>query len=180
MIKNRIIKNIVFFLLANFLIFFNLAWHIAGNPILNLFNIILASLLWIIISDTHGNYWLNILYIACVNEFFQKTAFGLTALPLIFTLIFMHWLLLNIFTNRSLITVFLSGLSAVLIYRLLFVISNFLYYSSKNESLINMEIIKTFLAESLFTASLLALVYLISAFFVKRFHPEYVSRGHIL
>lgn len=180
MIKNKIIKNLVFFLLTNFLIFFNLAWHIAGGHMLNLFNLVLAALLWIIISNTHGNYWLVILYVAGVNELFQKTAFGLTALPLILTLLFMHWLLLNIFTNRSLITVFLTGFCAVALYRLLFVVANFLYYSLKNQTPVNVEEVKIFLAESFFTALLLSFTYLISTFFVKRLHPEYISRGHIL
>ncbi len=180
MIKNKIIKNIIFFLLANFLIFLNLSWHVIVSPTLNLLNITLAILLWLIISNPRGNYWPYILYVSFVNDLFEKTTFGITALPLIFTLLFVHWLLLNIFTNRSLITVFLSGFSAVILYRLLFIGSNFLYYSFSNQTLINTTQLKLFSTEALFTASILCFGYLISAFFVKRLHPEYISHGHIL
>lgn len=180
MLKNKIIKNILFFLLANFLIFFNLAWHIIVNPTFNLLNTTLAILLWVIISNPHGNYWPYILYVAFVNDLFEKTSFGITALPLIFTLLFIHWLLLNIFTNRSLITVFLSGFSAVILYRLLFIGSNFLYYSFANQPTIGAAQWTLFFIEALITAGALSLGYLISAFFVKHLHPEYVSRGHIL
>ncbi|MBI5221474.1 MAG: hypothetical protein HY979_01575 [Candidatus Magasanikbacteria bacterium] len=176
MIKNKIIKNIFFFLLANFLIFLNLSWHIIVNPAFNLLNFTLAVLLWVIISNPRGNYWPYILYVAFVNELFEKTVFGITFLPLIFTLLFVHWLLLNIFTNRSLITVFLSGFSAVVFYRLLFIGSNFLYY----QSLIYIAQLKLFLTEALFTAIALSLGYLISAFFIKHLHPEYIRHGHIL
>lgn len=180
MIKNKIIKNIFFFLLANFLIFINLSWHIIASPKLNLLNITLALLLWVIISNPRGNYWPYILYVAFVNELFEKTAFGITALPLIFTLLFIHWLLLNIFTNRSLVTVFLSGFSAVVMYRLLFIGMNFLYNSSSDQSVTNIIQLQLFLIEVIFTASVLSLIYLISTFFIKRLHPEYISRGHIL
>ncbi len=180
MIKNKIIKNILFFLLANFLIFLNLSWHIIANPALNLININLAVLLWAIISNPRGNYWPYILYVAFVNELFEKTSFGITALPLIATLLFVHWLLLNIFTNRSLVTVFLSGFCALVLYRLLFIGSNFLFYSYPDQTLTNGTQLKLLLVEAILTASVLAFGYLISAFFIKRLHPEYINRGHIL
>ena len=180
MFKNKIIKNIIFFLLANFLIFFNLSWHIIASPALNLLNITLAILLWLIISNPRGNYWPYILYIAFVNELFEKTSFGLTALPLIFTLLFVHWLLLNIFTNRSLITVFLGGFCALILYRLLYITVDFLFYSAVNQSVFESTQLKLFLTEAILTAVLLLLGYSISAFFIKRLHPEYINRGHIL
>lgn len=180
MIKSKIIKNIFFFLLANFLIFLNLSWHIIASPAFNLVNINLAILLWVIISNPRGNYWPYILYVAFVNELFEKTAFGITILPLILTLLFIHWLLLNIFTNRSLITVFLSGFSAVVLYRLLFICTNFIYYSYPGQTLTNSTELELFLVEVVLTATTLSLIYLISAFFIKRLHPEYISRGHIL
>ncbi len=170
----------MFFLLANFLIFINLAWHIIANPVLNLFNILLAVLLWVIISNPRGNYWPYILYVAFVNELFEKTSFGITALPLIFTLLFVHWLLLNVLTNRSLITVFLSGFSALILYRILFIGSNFLFYSAAQQAVYGAVELKLFLVEAVFTATILTLGYLFSVFFVKRLHPGYVSRGHIL
>lgn len=177
MIKNKIIKNIIFFLLANFLIFFNLSWHIIVSPTLNLINIILGVLLWIIISNPQGHYWPHILYTILVNDLFEKTSFGITALAMIITLLFVHWVLLNIFTNRSLITVFLSGLGAAVLYRTLFIIFNFLRYSVAAQNNITLKI---FLTEAFLTAVVLSFGYLISAFFVKHLHPEYVNRGHIL
>lgn len=177
MIKNKIIKNIIFFLLANFLIFFNLSWHIIVNPTLNLINIILGVLLWVIISNPQGDYWPHILYTILVNDLFEKTSFGITALAMIITLLFVHWVLLNIFTNRSLITVFLSGLGADILYRTLFVVFNFLRYSIAAQSNFTLKI---FITEALLTAIVLSFGYLISAFFVKHLHPEYINRGHIL
>ena len=179
MIKNKIIKNILFFLLVNFLIFFNLSWHIIANPTLNLINIILGVLLWTIVSNPQGHYWPHILYTVLVNDLFEKTSFGITALAMIITLVFVHWVLLNIFTNRSLITVFLSGLGAAILYRVLFVIFIFLRYSSA-PTIISSDILKIFFIESILTAVVLSFGYLISAFFVKHLHPEYVNRGHIL
>ncbi|MCX6779675.1 MAG: hypothetical protein NT034_00660, partial [Candidatus Magasanikbacteria bacterium] len=163
-----------------FLIFINLAWHLIVHPPFNLINITLALLLWVIVSNPRGNYWPYILYVAFVNELFEKTSFGITALPLIFTLLFVHWLLLNIFTNRSLITVFLSGFCALILYRLLFIGSDFLFYSAADQSTFNAPQLKLFLTEATLTASVLGVGYLISAFFIKRLHPEYINRGHIL
>jgi len=179
MIKNKIIKNILLFLLANFLIFFNLSWHIIVSPTLNLVNIILVVLLWAIISNPQGDYWQHILYTVLVNDLFEKTSFGITALAMVITLLFVHWVLLNIFTNRSLITVFLSGLGAAILYRTLLTTFNFLLYSS-TQTIINNEILKIFSTEALLTAAVLSFGYLISAFFIKHLHPEYVNRGHIL
>lgn len=176
----KIIQIILFFLLSNFLVFLNLSWHIIASPTLNLFNIVLAVFLWLIISNPRGNYWPYIIYTLLASDLFESSPFGLISLSMMLSLLVMHWLLLNIFTNRSAIIVFLIGFSSVILYRVLYVISNSLFYVFKNEGSFGWSIATIYLKETILTAILLTLGYVISSVFIRHLHPEYVNRGHIL
>ena len=176
----KIIQIIIFFLLSNFLVFLNLSWHIVASPSFNLFNIILAVFLWLIISNPRGNYWPYVIYTLFANDLFERSPFGLVSISMLITLFVMHWLLLNIFTNRSVIIVFLIGASSIILYRTLYIISNSLYYAFKNEGSLSWNIVTIYLKETILTAILLSLGYVISTVFIRHLHPEYVNRGHIL
>jgi hypothetical protein len=180
MIKNKFLNSVLFLILANFLVLFKLVWHILSGSNLNFLNIILLVFLWLMIFNSQGKFWPYILYTALLSDLFENTPFGVVSISLIFSLIIIHWLLLNIFTNRSLVIVFFSGLISVILFRLIFSAAVFFYHLTSNQNTGLREYWPFYLKESLITAGFLTLVYLVSSFFVKKLHPEYVSRGHVL
>ncbi len=174
--KSKILKNILIFIGINFLIFLHLNWrNNFGDPI-RFFNILMAVFLWLIIYNPRKHYNIFLaLYSFLICELFYNTPFGIESFSQIITLLFMNWVLLNVFTNRSTIIVFLTGIVAMIFYRLLFIVLLFLNSSFHNYNNFDIFIYtKIFWNETIITTGVLTLFYLISSIFVKRLHPEYV------
>ncbi len=172
---NNIIKKISAFCLANLLILLHLSWRMIFHQPINLLNIVMTVFLWLIVFNPRQQYILIATYTLLVCELFYTSPFGLESFSQISALLLANWLLLNVFTNRSLIIIFFTGLITMIIYRILFIL--LIYCNSliqKNSSVIPLALIKIFLNEALITAITLSLFYLISSLFIKRLRPEYI------
>ncbi|GEM_PF-4241740 len=174
---NNIIKKITIFLLANFLIILHLSWRIIFHQPISLLNIIMIVFLWLIVFNPRQRQILIATYILLVCELFYTSPFGLESFAQISALLIANWLLLNIFTNRSLIIVFFTSLVTMIIYRIIYIILT--YFSSliqNHHVTFSSILIKTFLNEALITAGTLSMIYLISSIFIKRLRPEYILK----
>jgi len=175
MFFNKIIKKILIFLLANCLVLTHLSWRIIFHQPIDLLNIIMTVFLWLIIFNPRQQYVLVATYTLLICELFYTTPFGLESFSQIVALLLANWLLLNIFTNRSLIIIFFTGLISMLVYRLVFIL--LMYWNSliQNHPLsFSIILIKIFLNEALITALILSFIYLVTSIFVKRLRPEYI------
>ncbi|MFA6548060.1 MAG: hypothetical protein WCT11_03920 [Candidatus Magasanikbacteria bacterium] len=170
-----IVRKISTFFLANLLILLHLSWRIIFHQPIDLLNIIMAVFLWLIILNPRQSYNLAIIYILLVCELFYTSPFGLEGLSQILALLLANWLLLNVFTNRSLIIVFFTGLITMAAYRIVFILLLYLNSLIQNHPIsISATLINIFLNETLVTTITLSLFYLISSIFVKRLRPEYI------
>ena len=114
----RLIKYIalsIFIFVTHVLILSILPWPF------NHINIILILFLWFIIYNGHERILWLVLPLAFLLELFVSFPFGLTSAALLFTVLIMHWLLINFFTNRSLYIVFLAGFLGITIFRFSFI-----------------------------------------------------------
>lgn len=171
----NIIKNIIIGLLANFLIILHLSWRIIFHQPISLVNIVMIVFLWLIIFNPRQRHILIATYILLVCELFYTSPFGLESFAQISALLVANWLLLNIFTNRSLIIVFFTSLITMIVYRIFYIILLYFDFLIQNHpATFSSILIKTFLNEALITAGTLSLIYLISSIFVKRLRPEYI------
>lgn len=174
---NQIIKKITAFFLANFLIILHLSWRTIFHQPIDLLNIIMIVFLWLIVFNPRQRYILVAIYVLLICELFYTSPFGLESFAQISALLIANWLLLNIFTNRSLIIVFFIGLITMIIYRLIYIILTYCNSLIHNHQITFSSIlIRTFFNEALITACILSLIYLISSIFIKRLRPEYVLK----
>ncbi len=172
---NKILKKILIFLLANCLVLTHLSWRIVFHQPIDLLNIIMTVFLWLIIFNPRQQYVLIATYTLLICELFYTTPFGLESFAQIVALLLANWLLLNIFTNRSLIIVFFIGFVSMVVYRLVFILLMYWHALVENESLtISTVLLKIFLNEAVITAIILSAFYLITSIFVKRLRPEYI------
>jgi hypothetical protein len=163
------------FLFANVLILLHLSWRIIFHQPVSLFNIIMAVFLWLIVLNPRQLYMSIVLYTLIVCELFYTSPFGVESFAQIFALLLTNWLLLNVFTNRSLVIVFFTSLITMIVYRIIFVILLYLNSVIQNSTTsISSQYFSIFLNEALITAITLSLIYLVSSLFVKRLRPEYI------
>lgn len=176
MMIKKIIKFIILFFAANALVLVHFLWRTHFSNYLNLINVIIIFFVWIIIvNPRQKNYWW-IIYMLLLADLFYSTPFGLQSISQITALLLVNWLLLNIFTNRSLFIVVLNGLLVIVTYRLLYLILLSVYYSTNNKGTIDiLSSLKIFGTEAIVNALVLGFIYLVSSVFVKRLHPEYVT-----
>lgn len=159
---------------------------VAHVLILNIFpwpfnhiNIILVLFLWFIIYNGHERILWLILPLAFLLELFVSFPFGLTSMSLLATLLIMHWLLINFFTNRSLYIVFLSGFLGITIFRFSFIalllVANLF---NKNFAISWPEIFTNIFYEIVLTTGVFFFFYLFTKLFFKRLNTKYISRHH--
>lgn len=171
----KILKKILIFLLANCLVLTHLSWRIVFHQPIDLLNIIMTVFLWLIIFNPRQQYVLIATYTLLICELFYTTPFGLESFAQIVALLLANWLLLNIFTNRSLVIVFFVGLISMIVYRLIFILLMYWHSLIQNQPFeISTILLKIFLNEALITALVLSVSYLITSIFVKRLRPEYI------
>lgn len=172
---NNIFKKISIFFLANFLILLHLSWRIIFHHPISLLNIVMTVFLWLIIFNPRQQYIIVATYTLLVCELFYTSPFGLESFSQISALLLANWLLLHIFTNRSVVIIFFTALVTMVVYRTLFIL--LIYCNSiiqNHTATFSLVLIKTFLNEALITATTLSLIYLISSIFVKRLRSEYI------
>ncbi len=175
MIK-KIIKFILLFLAANLLVLVHILWRTNFNNYLNLVNILMLFFVWVVIvNPRQNNFWWAI-YALLLADLFNPTPFGLQSVSQIAALLFINWLLLNIFTNRSLTIVLFSGVLTIIVYRFIYLLLLLTNLSVNNQPTINiLDSLKIFSAEAIVNSLILGAIYLISSIFVKRLHPEYIT-----
>lgn len=145
----------------------------------NHINIILILFLWFIIYNGHDRILWLVLPLAFLLELFVSFPFGLTSAALLLTLIMMHWLLVNFFTNRSLYIVFLAGFLGITIFRFSFIIFLLIVNLFNADFTISWpEILTNILYEITLTTGVFFLFYLLTRLFFKRLNPKYISRHH--
>lgn len=142
----------------------------------NHLNIILIIFLWLIIySGSERILWLA-LPLAFLLELFVSSPFGLTSVALIFTLMVMHWILRNIFTNRSLYIVFFAGFLGIAIFRFSFLTILLLINLFNSDFTLSWpEVLTNIFYEIVLTTALFFLIYLLTILFFKRLNPKYIS-----
>jgi hypothetical protein len=174
--KGKIIKNLLIFLLANILILLHFSWRLIFAFPWDLLNIIMLAFLWLIIFNPREKYILIASYAVLICDLFYISNFGIESFSQITALLLSNWLLLNFFTNRSLVTVFLTGFFTMVIYRIAFMVLMFVSASLGEQLKPNwIYLIKNFSAEALVTTIALCLIFLFSSIFIKRLRPEYIS-----
>jgi len=177
--KSKILKNIFIFLLANVLVLLHFSWRIITVYPWNLPNVIMIVFLWLIILNPREQYILIASYALLVTDLFYSSIFGIESFSQITALLLANWLLLNIFTNRSLTTVFLVGLLTMSMYKIIYIFLTFLNSSLGGQIKPDWIFLsKNFVAESIVTAIVLSIFYLLSSIFIKRLRPEYISSRH--
>lgn len=145
----------------------------------NHINIILIIFLWFIIYNGNERILWLIFPLSFLLELFVSFPFGLTSAALLFTLLIMHWLLVNFFTNRSLYIVFLAGFLGISIFRFSFILlllaANFF---NPNFTLSWPEIFTNIFYEITLTTGVFFFFFLFTRLFFKRLNPKYLSRHH--
>lgn len=176
MLFNSIIKKIITFFLANVLILLHLTWRITFHQPIDLLNIVILIFLWLIILNPHRQFILAATYTLLVCELFYTSPFGLESFAQISALLFSNWLLLYVFTNRSLVIVFFVGFITMAMYRVTYIILIFFnsIIQNKTTEIYSVPVLTIFLKEALITTLTLTIVYLISSLFIKRLRPEYI------
>lgn len=142
----------------------------------NRLNIIFLALVWLIFFVGNPRVLLLVLPMAFFLELFSTAPFGLLSFALIVSLSALSWFLFNIFTNRSIFIVFLSGFLGIVVYRLLFFGTLFVVdFFIKKPFAVTTTMLPSLLYEASFTAVILTLFYLITSSFIKRLNPRYVK-----
>ncbi|EKD43927.1 MAG: hypothetical protein ACD_72C00069G0003 [uncultured bacterium] len=172
----KILKRILFFVILNALVLMNINWHTFFSNYANLLNFPLLFFLTLTIINPKQTHYFGAIYTFILSDLFFSAPFGLYSLSQILALLFINWLLLNVFTNRSLAIVFLNGFLVIMTCRLIYIFLLFLNSTIKNQPIFDwIFTIKIFLIEALVNAVALGVIYFVSLIFVKRLHPEYIS-----
>lgn len=142
----------------------------------NRLNFLFIILLWLIIYKNDPLILWLALPLSLTTELFSSLPFGLSTAALLIGLFLEHWLLLNIFTNHSWYIVLLCGFTALLSYRLLFLIfisgANLFKLTSYS---FQWSLFSDLLVEGAINAGALTILYLLSRSFSKRLNPRYVD-----
>ena len=123
-----------------------------------------------------GNIWL-IAPLLFLLELFAPTAFGLNFIAYFFTLIFMSWLFINIFTSRSLPFLALYFATGLIVYRVCFyTVQYFINYFIIGVSGFNINNLALNVSlETVLTVSVMAIYHLIYMTLNKKFNPKYLT-----
>jgi len=138
----------------------------------NQINIIFAIIIWLIIFTNQINVLWVLLPVSFLVEIFSPALFGVFSAAAFLSLSLVSWFLLNIFVDRSVYIVLLSGILGVLGFRLLKVLLSGILL--KYNFLSSTEILIDWLWEIALTAATLAVFYFFTSLFTKRLHPEYI------
>lgn len=134
-----------------------------------------AAILALIIKPSFDVLWF-IIAISTLENAFSSEIFIINILSLTVSFALLRWLMLNVFTNKSvLITIFLT-LSLFFFYRLLFFILTFLNYRLLNADAIDYNLyLQRFVMEALTTTILVIIGHLVGKLFFKNLRPEFIT-----
>ena len=142
----------------------------------NYINILFVIMIWPLIFSEKKRLLTLAVPLTFFMELFSSAPFGINIVSIICSLIFVRWLLLNLFTNRSIYIVFLAGLFVTITYRLLFML--FLFGASliqhHNNFSFSIFLFINALWSSFLTAVLLVLAYTMMSIYRRRFNPGYI------
>ena len=153
--------------------------HLLLNGLLfypiNHINFIFLVMLWLIIFYGRTRIVWIFLPLAFLIEIFSSVPFGINSISLLVSFFILYWLMFNIFTNRSVLTIFLLAVIGMSLYRFLYLLILFILTFFDYDFYFSWEIIYTqIIAEIAITALIATLVYLIASLFIKRLDPKYL------
>jgi hypothetical protein len=168
-------KIIGFFLLTLVLVVLHIFFkEFLPYPWVN-FNFLFLMMIWLTIAiGTTQVLWLTLLP-AFIIELFSSTPFGLQSIAIVVSIAILNWILLNVFTNHSVLIVLLAGLVGIIIYRSIFVVFYFLSAFLDSTFSITSQTLIDWGWEAFFTTLWLTLFYVISSLFIKKFKPHYIK-----
>jgi len=174
--NKKIISSIIFLFLLTLFLF---VVHIAISNMLpepwNRLNVIFISAMCVLLFQKKDSFIWYIFILSLVAELFYSSPFGLNTATLFFAIIVMDWLLLNLLTNRFILTIFVAGLLGMLIYRTAYLLLFSALSKIVNLSFsINMPVIYDFLLEAIINALVLTIIFYISSLLLKKSNPKYL------
>jgi len=165
----------IFFLIL--LLFAHISVSNFFNYPINQINVIYLFLLWQIIVKRESKYLIG-LAICCglFIEIYSTMPHGIYLLSLLFAVIFVRWILQNIFSSRSTHIVLLSFLIGLVVYRLFFFSLLAIFFRS-NPFAINLNLIYLYNIAWEITLNLFIVLifYLVTYKFIKALNPAYIS-----
>jgi len=172
-----IIKSIIL-ILGSYLLFLahNAALLFLPSP-LAYFNVLLAALIWLSLARDLSEVMIVAALAGFFSELYAATPFGIVLTSLIISLLFLHWLLRNVFTNHSWPTIFFCALICLTAYRLLFIgllLATNLFIPALFAP--NASLIKDFGLEIIVSSLGLTLLYCLVGFFNARLKSATMSR----
>ncbi|MFA7653610.1 MAG: hypothetical protein WCX97_01010 [Candidatus Magasanikbacteria bacterium] len=143
---------------------------------LSAINIAVVAVLWYLMFSLDLQILFLVIPVAFFLEIFSAESFGIIISALVISLAIVGWVLSSVFTNRSPLIVFLSGLISVVLYRVLFFVG-LLIFGDASASIIwsSQNLLSNLFYESVLTASVLVISYLITLLLIKKFRPEYIN-----
>lgn len=172
----KIVSQFFYSILIVLLVFFiNLIFlNLLPHPF-NQINLIFVFLIWLIIYKSNIQpLWLGVA-LAVLAELYSLATFGVLLAAIILSLLLVSWFLLNIFTNRSIYIVLVSGFLGLTSFRIFY----WLFFSLTNLfKSAPLHLPSSFLNESLWSITLssiaLAVFYSVTSLFITRLKPEYL------
>jgi hypothetical protein len=144
----------------------------------NQINILILFLISIFIFTDSVNLLSAALPPALWLDLFSVSPFGLTAVSLFATTIFLNWLLTKVLTNYSIYIIAFTGFLGVVSYRFFFL--SFFFFRAfmlREPVYISNELLLGWVSETAVTTLGLLLIYAISSIFNKQLKPHYISLG---
>ena len=142
---------------------------------LNSINTLLLITIFLLSTNPKTKTLLFALTIAFVVELYSSTYFGILLSAFLASSMVVHWVLLNIFTNRSIYMIWLTGVMGVIIYRAWFLlIWIFINIITKTDFTVGVEFLQNLFWEALLTSTLLVLIYTLTITFGKKLRPDYI------
>lgn len=144
---------------------------IASNlllPPFNYLNIIFITAISLLIFNKK-NLFFYIFFISLLLELFMSTPWCLNTVALILSFIVIDWILLNLLTDRSVVTVLITSLVGMILYRIIFLsllaVWNFIFSTTL---IFDKTIFLDTLIISVVNTIAIILIYFIFRFFMKR------------
>jgi len=174
----KLLKILIIFFLINTLILFDILFHTKINSanFLNSLDIVFIFFVYLSSVNPRKPYFYWAVYAFLVADLFHSGIFGVNALSKIVALMIINWLLLNIFTNRSITTAFSAGVISIFTFNILFILISFLAVGFYQESSAYKEIIsKSTLISIAVNSVFLTLAYALSSLLSRKMKPEYIG-----
>ncbi len=150
-------------------------WEMLPSPI-NKINIIFLFFVLMSAFLTVGKFLWLIVPLAFYLEIYSSAPFGVSSLSFYLGVLFLNFILINFLTNRSAFTVFLSCLLGLLAFRVVYVVmlftTDFFSHSGFPPNLLQVAL--SALLESVLSACLGVLFYLLVIFIIKKIRPGYL------